>query len=431
MSRTRTFLFLQSHPSGFNKAVVKHLRQQGHSCCVINFSLGDWLRNLGAGASNYLGKVRNWRSYVTDYIEKNDVTDIVYYADQRPYHRIARAVARDQGLSVYAYEFGYLRPDWITLEKGGMGVFSHFPNDPDQIKKLAATFDWQEPEGHYPYSFLAEATHEVIYHLTPAFFPFLFPHYRHDRYYHPFVDYLSFLPRLFLSRANNKKADLIIRNHIQQDGDFFVVALQLQSDYQIRRASQYVHLSEMIDEILISFKSHAKPTDRLLFKLHPLDNNFERWPRFIEQRSREHGCRERVSTIDGGNLARILNHCRGAVVINSTVGLTALLKGVAVKPLGIAIYDVPEICFQESLDDFWTKCEPPNKETLAAFVKLLKAAIQVKGNFFTKQGRAVAIPEFARRIVDGDVNTHGAFVDPPPRLKKANELGVPMYYQQD
>lgn len=63
--------------------------------------------------------------------------------------------------------------------------------------------------------------------------------------------------------------------------------------------------------------------------------------------------------------------------------------------------------------------------------EIVEAAIQVKGNFFTKEGRAVAVPEFARRIVEGDVNIHGAFVDPPPRLKKAKELGVPMYYQQD
>ncbi|MEM7191242.1 MAG: capsular biosynthesis protein, partial [Pseudomonadota bacterium] len=71
----------------------------------------------------------------------------------------------------------------------------------------------------------------------------------------------------------------------------------------------------------------------------------------------------------------------------------------------------------------------PVPATVAAFRKLLIAAVQVKGNFFTAAGRARAVPEFARRLVEGDVNAHGAFVDPPPRLARAIAMGVPMIYE--
>jgi capsular polysaccharide export protein len=69
--------------------------------------------------------------------------------------------------------------------------------------------------------------------------------------------------------------------------------------------------------------------------------------------------------------------------------------------------------------------------TVAAFKALLIAAVQVKGNFFTPEGRARAVPAFARRLVEGDVNGFGAFVDPPPRLARAKAMGVPMIYETD
>lgn len=429
MTSQKIFLFLQSHPSGFSRSVIRQLREQEVSCHIFNFSLGDWFCNFGLGACNYVGKVRNWRVYLEKYIAEHGITDIIYYADQRPYHRIARALARQYGLNVYAYEFGYLRPDWITLECGGMGAFSHFPNDPDVICELASKVSWTEPKGHYPYTFPSEAFYEVFYHTSHALFPFFFPHYRHDRYYHPIIDYLSFLPRLFVAKGRSKRAEKTISRLLEKQSRFFLVAMQLQSDYQIRRASRYIHLSEMIDEILRSFVEHAEPDTDIVFKLHPLDNNFERWPKVIEKRAVEFGCQDRVKVIDGGDLVKIITSSKGVVLINSTVGLAALQFGVPVKPLGVAVYDVPKMCFQGPLDDFWTKATPPDRTVLAAFVKLLKTSIQVKGNFFTRQGRTLATNEFARRILQGDVNNDGAFIDPPPRLEKARKMGVPMKYE--
>ena len=34
-------------------------------------------------------------------------------------------------MSVAVTDFGYLRPDWIVLERDGMGAESRFPRDPD------------------------------------------------------------------------------------------------------------------------------------------------------------------------------------------------------------------------------------------------------------------------------------------------------------
>lgn len=429
MAKPQIFLFLQPHPSRFGNRLVKHMRQRGVPCMVINLSLGDWICTLGLGAYNYTGKVRDWRVFLERFIDTHGITDIVYYADQRPYHRIARSIGRHRGLNVYAYEFGYFRPDWITVERGGMGVFSHFPDDPALIRTLAAELKSEEPGGYFPYTFRDEAVYEVIYHLVPFFLPFFFPHYRKDRYYNPLLDYLSYLPRLMRSKQNKRIADTEIGTLTETGDRFFVVVMQMQSDYQIRRASPYTHLSEMISEVLQSFAQYAPGDSKLVFKLHPLDNGYENWPGVIARIAAEKGCADRVITIDGGNLQTLYDHCDGVVLINSTAGLPALAGGLCVKVLGTAIYDIPEITFQGELDAFWTTDYRPDPETYAALTKLLKASVQVKGNFFTRSGQEAAIPELARRLIEGDVNSYGAFVDPPPRLHRAKQIGIPITYE--
>ncbi|MEM7018217.1 MAG: capsular biosynthesis protein [Pseudomonadota bacterium] len=425
----RTFLFLQSHPSFYGKTLVKEMRSNGAKCHIINLSIGDWFFRFGTGAKNYFGKIRDWRSYLRNFIKKHAITDIVYYADQKPYHRIARSLAYELGIATYAYEFGYLRPDWITIEKGGMGAFSHFPNDPRLIKKLAANVEYDQPQEHYPYPFLTEATCEVVYHMGNSLFFFLFHHYRADRYYHPWIDFPSYIPRLLRTKKMEAHAQDMIEKLAKENTEFFVVPMQIQSDYQIRRASHYEHMSEMVDEVMRSFKVHAPEKAQLVFKVHPLDNNIERWPRVIDEIASNYDLSDRVIVIDGGDLNKLIQYTKGVILINSTTGILVLELGIPLKVLGIAIFDVPGLAHQGPLDDFWINPPEPDAELTSAFLKLLTASVQIKGNFFTKKGKTAAAKEMSRRLLEDDVNTNGAFVSPPPRLEQAKRRRVPMIYE--
>ena len=133
--------------------------------------------------------------------------------------------------------------------------------------------------------------------------------------------------------------------------------------------------------------------------------------------------------IDGGDLAILLDHAQGVILVNSTTGLQALNAGIPVKTLGIAIYDIPGLTHQGPLDDFWQQAQKPDAELMDAFTRLLAASIQVKGSFFNKQGQEAAAQEFIRRITNASVNSHGAYIDPPPRLKSAIEQKIPMIYE--
>jgi len=424
-SAQRTVLFLQGHPSTFASHVALEIRRRGGRALRINLCWGDALFWRVGDAADYRGKLEDWPAFLREFVRREGVTDIVYYADRLPYHRVAAAVAREFGIRTSTYEFGYLRPDWITLERGGMSAWSHFPRSPEAIRRIAAQAPKPDLIERYPYTFQDEAISEVAYNLASLLGWPLYRHYKSDKYYHPVVDYLSYIPRLLFSRRAHKKARGLVYQLLADHTPFFLCPLQMQNDYQLRANSQYRHQSEMLEETIASFAAHAPAAAHLVFKVHPLDNGLERWPVVARRLSRLHGVTERVHVIFGSDLRTLLTAARGTIVVNSTVGVHALRHGRPLKVLGAAVYDIAGLTHQGPLDTFWQEAAPPDPELCADFVRAMAATIQIKGNFFTKSGRAVAIPEFAARLLEERVNQPDAFEDPPPRLVKALATGVP------
>ena len=60
-----------------------------------------------------------WPAFFRTLIAERKVTDIVLYGDVRSIHANAIEIAKDEGLTVHVFEEGYMRPYWITYERGG------------------------------------------------------------------------------------------------------------------------------------------------------------------------------------------------------------------------------------------------------------------------------------------------------------------------
>ncbi len=420
----RTLLFLQGPPSGFFRVLGQEFRRRGHRVRRINVSIGDWLLWRGRDTTSYRGRFEDWPAFLEAFVAREGVTDILYYGDRLPYHRAARDLAIARDLGAYAIEFGYLRPDWITLERGGLGTLSHFPTDPETIREIARHAPRPDMTRHYRHAFAAEAAGEMIYSLSNVFLKPAFPRYHADFYYHPVLDYVSWLPRLVNGRRNRKHAERVVEEMVSSGRPYFVFPLQRQNDYQIRINSPYVHLKDALEQTLRSFRDHAPAEARFVVKIHPLDNGLERWPSLVPKLVRELGLDGRVELIDGGDLSRLLTHARGTVLVNSTVGLHAIQAGCPLKVLGVAVYDIEGLSFQGPLDAFWTESPVPDPVMRGAFVRALALTTQVKGDFYAEPGRSAAAEAIAERILTGRVNEPGAYVDPPPRLARAEELGM-------
>lgn len=424
----RTVLFLQGPPSTFWRQLSDHFDAAGAVTHRINLSMGDWVYWRKRGAVNYRGRFSRWAGFLREFIVAHGVTDILYYADRLPYHAVAREIGQSLGVRTYAIEFGYLRPDWLTLERGGMGALSHFPDDPATIREIAERVGpFVQEEQRYTYRFGQEAFNEVFYNLMATLVPYAFPLYRSDKYYLPLLDYLAWLPRALIKRIREPARVRGATRLRSQRKRYWMLALQMQSDYQLRANSAYHHQSDMIDEVVKSFAAHAPEDGYLVVKLHPLDNGLERWEHNVARLAKRHGVPGRVLAVSDCDLKRTMRRSRGVITINSTVGLHALRAGVPVKVLGTAVYDIAGLTHQEPLDTFWTAPQQVDKPLCDALIGALAATIQVHGSFYHPQGRAAACDEIVARILDDRVNHAGAFVDPPPRLLQALSKNVPVH----
>ncbi|HEY0294408.1 MAG TPA: capsular biosynthesis protein [Bordetella sp.] len=424
----RTILFLQGPPSLFWRQLSEHFEASGAKTHRINLSLGDWAYWRKRGAVNYRGRFSRWADFLRDYLVRHQVTDILYYADRLPYHAVAREVARSLGIRTYAVEFGYLRPDWLTLERGGMGTLSHFPDDPAAIRAIARRAGPFRPEtAHYSHTFGQEAFNEVFYNLLTSLVPYFFPLYRTDKYYLPLRDYLSWLPRMVSQRLREPARVAAADAMRHSNKRYWMLALQMQADYQLRVNSAYDHQGRMIEEVIASFAQHAPRDGALIVKLHPLDNGIERWEKFVTRTAARHGVAARVVAVTECDLKRTIKRSQGVITVNSTVGLHALRANCPVKVLGMAVYDIAGLTHQEPLDTFWSKPQRVNKALLKDFVSAIAATIQVHGSFYNPAGRKAACAEIVRRVLNDQVNALGAFIDPPPRLGRALQAEVPIF----
>ncbi|MEM6383171.1 MAG: capsular biosynthesis protein [Pseudomonadota bacterium] len=367
-----------------------------------------------------------WSVWLTRLIEEEGVTDIVYYGDRQPYHRAARAVAMERGIKAHAVEFGYLRPGWLTLERGGMSAFSHFPADPAVIRQNGSGLAALPKTGGFGHHWLHEATHEIIYNITNLLYAPIFRNYAPDLLEKPYKEYLSGVAKLWRGRKQRSRYEAVERLCLEASWPMALYALQLQTDWQIRANSPIADQRDSLDHVISSLARSAPADMRLLVKLHPLDSGRIDWEAEVAEIARRHGVGDRVLFLDGGNLDALLRRSHGAIVINSTVGLQALRMGFPVKVLGVAVYDLPGLTHQGSLESFWHSPDPVDTELRVAFVRLLAASTQVPGSFYNRKGRAVAVKKVADRLAMGRVNEPNAFVTPPPRLARARRMGIPV-----
>ncbi len=408
----RTVLFLQGPPSTYWAELGDALAARGARVLRVNLNAADALFWRRPGALNYRGSLRGWGRWLAGLMRAEGVTDLLYYADRLPYHRIALKRARSLGVDAHAVEFGYLRPDWLTLEREGMGAFSHFPDDP---ALWAADAPAPDMAPRYPHGFGDEARAEVIYNLAASFGRPFFPRYVADKYYWPLFDYLVWLPKFLRAGRDRRRAGEIVADCLRGVFPYALVALQMQSDYQMRACSAFRHQRDMMSMVARSFAAHAPRDMQLVFKVHPLDNGWERWGAHARRLAAAHGLEGRVRVLNGGDLGALIAAAHGVVAINSTVGVHALRAGRPTIALGAAVYEAPGLTHRGGLDTFWTAPKAPDRAAVDAFVATLADRFQVKGSFYNPEGRRAAAATMAERIMTGRVGPGPGRLGAPPR----------------
>jgi capsular polysaccharide export protein len=402
--KRRTFLFLQGPLSPFFRLLADALERRGHRVLRINLCFGDWLFWRRPGATNYRGSLKRWPDFISAYLNKEGVTDLLLLGEQRDYHKIAINAAKKLGVDVTVTDFGYLRPDWITLERDGMTGASVFPRDPATIRTIARSVLPPDLNQKYRDSFRNMAAWDMLYHLSSTLLRPLYPLFQWHHVHHPIFVYLGIGLHLLLNRLRRKHSASAIQKLWKSGAPYYVYPLQMQNDFSIRAYSHYDDQREAIREVLESFARYAPAASKLVIRVHPLDPLLYDWQDFCRRFAIQNGMLDRIAYIDGGPLVELLQHARGVVTINSTVGIWTLRVGRPLMTLGEAIFDIKGLTFQEELDKFWTECVPPDPQLRDDFIRAIAGTIQIRGVYYNQPGLDAAVAEAVERLDRGLIN---------------------------
>lgn len=383
--RGKQVLLLQGAVGPFFKHLALDLQHVGATVHKINFNGGDWFFS-SKGAVNFRGTFEEWSQFFTDFIEKYHIDTIILFGDCRKYHRIAHTIADKEGMDIGVFEEGYIRPDYITFEKFGVNGHSQIPRDPAFYRSLSNDEFAITKTAPIGSTFRYAAWWAILYYFYSALLFPLFRHYAHHRPLNPFEG-LYWIRSVWRKQWYRYK-ESGMQNHLitTYTKQYFLVPLQISTDAQIVDHSDFESVEHFLEKVIASFATHAPKETWLVIKHHPLDRGYNDYRAFIHRIADYHTITRRVHYIHDQHLPTLLEHARGAIMINSTVGLSAIHHNCPLKVCGAAIYDLEGLTYQGSLNQFWNEsasfqCDSELYKRFNGYVINHK---QINGSFYRK-----------------------------------------------
>lgn len=378
----RHLLLLQGPAGPFFARVAEQFRAAGARVSKINFNGGEDLYYRGQGIVRYHGARADFPAFFEQVVRERGIDGVVLFGDCRPLHRLAIERARELGVPVHVFEEGYLRPDFVTFERGGVNGHSTIPRDPSAFPELDPTPE--PPRRKVEHAFFKSAVHTIVYACATALAKSRYPLYEHHRDIRPFVQMGLWL-RGGARRIAHTLRDrgLTARLEAREMPPYFVVPLQVHLDSQLLH-SRYATIDDFIRDVVGEFAEHAPPDHALILKLHPMDRAYRDYSPVVDSLARELGLEGRLFYVDVINLPAALRGARGTIVINSTVGLSSLHHGTPVKCLGRAIYDIHGLTHQGSLAEFFRDPGQVDRNLYLRFRQWLIQHNQLSGSVWSR-----------------------------------------------
>ncbi|EEW25422.1 capsule biosynthesis protein [Rhodobacter ferrooxidans] len=395
----RRFLFLQGPHGPWFHRLGRMLAASGAAVWRVGFNRGD--RAFWPTSASYIGfdgKPEAWPDTLRGLIAAKAITDIVLYGDTRPVHAQAVSIARELGLTVHVFEEGYLRPYWVTYERGGANGHSRLMQTPvAQMQAALAQTDIDLPDAPAHWGDMRQHMfYGALYHwfVLSGFWDYRnFRPHRALSVRQEFWLYCKRLALLPLHSAQRLRATLRIR---YGGFPYHLVLLQLEHDSSFQMHSPFASMTEFLALVIDGFAKGAAPHHHLVFKAHPLEDGRVPVAREIHRLAKTQGLENRVHFVRGGKLAQLLNQARSAVTVNSTAGQQVLWRGLPLKTFGAAVYAKPEFVSTQSLPDFFAQPTRPDSRAYRAFRHYLLETSQVPGGFYSARGRRALL----RQVVD-------------------------------
>ncbi len=402
---SRSFLFLQGPHGPFFHRLGAMLRAAGAQVHRVGFNRGDqafWPDR--ATFIPFHGTPEDWPAALDALLDRHGITDVVLYGDTRPIHAAAVSAARARGLTLHVFEEGYLRPYWVTYERGGSNGHSRLMRlSVDDMRAALARSTSDQPDA--PTSW-GDMRQHIFWGAFYHWFVFAgsgsYPKFRPHRALTVWQEAKLHLRRL-IAQPIHRWERIFKTAAIRQSGHpFHLVLLQLEHDASFRTHSPFRSMTEFLAVVMEGFAAGAPPHHHLVFKAHPLEDGRVPLPAEIRRLAALHGVSDRVHFIPGGKLGPLLNLARSAVTVNSTAGQQVLWRGLPLRTFGEAVYAKPEFVSSQPLPEFFAQPTRPDLRAYRDFRRYLLETSQVPGGFYSARGRRELLRHVTDMMLSGD-----------------------------
>lgn len=395
----RRFLLLQGPHGPFFQQLGAMLRQAGAQVWRVGFNRGD--RAFWPASDSFIpfkDSAGAWPDALSSLISDLKITDIVLYGDTRPLHAHAVRLAKQAGICVHVFEEGYMRPHWVTYERGGSnGNSKLMERTLAQMQADLAHSDMDLPDAPARWGDMRQHIFwGALYHWFVMTGFWDFRSYRPHRALTVQQEFLLYCKRLILLPFHRWER-MLASFRIKHGGfPYHLVLLQLEHDSSFQMHSPFSTMTEFLGVVMEGFAKGAAPHHHLVFKAHPLEDGRVPVAREIRRLAALNGVTGRVHFVRGGKLAMLLNHARSAVTVNSTAAQQVLWRGLPLKVFGAAVYSKPEFVSSQPLDVFFSRPTRPDSRAYRDYRHYLLETSQVPGGFYSSRGRR----ELLRQVVD-------------------------------
>ena len=385
---------LQGPIGPFFKELSDFLKQEKQNVHKINFWGGDVLYyNDGI---NFKLDTSKWNSFFLNTLRQKKITDLILFGDRRIYHEKAIEIITRERLKIriWVFEEGYFRPNWITMDHYGANYRSSIRNL-DDTSAISKTNNSHVTEIK---PWIKEAVPTIgAYYAAGLISKYWFPNYEYHRTTHPLIEMSGWALKWF-----QNKAFPIKNNFSPLSNNFYICALQLESDFQIRKYSPFKTMYEFMDLTMKSFSQNCQNNDFLIVKDHPYNEKWIKRKNECQLLSKKYNIEHRVVYIQNYPLSNLLNNCLGVVTSNSSLGLFIINENIKVKALGNAFWNINDITYQDKLDTFWQSNFKPNKKLVEKLNHNIFSKTQYNGSFYSVTGRHLAIQNIKDVLLNGD-----------------------------
>lgn len=402
---------LQGPHGPFFRHLGDMLCRAGAEVWRVGFNRGDEFFWRRPGYIPFRGRIEDWPDTINELFADHAITDLILYGDARPVHAEAIAAAKRRGITVHVFEEGYLRPYWVTYERGGSNGHSRLMSMPVAAMQAAlARSEMEQPKAPSHWGDMREHIfYGALYHFILLALNQRYRNMRSHRSITVSEEFRLYLRRLLLMPLHALERRIATWSIRGGGFPYHLVLMQLEHDASFRAHSDFASMAEFLTLCLEEFARGAPTHHHIVFKAHPLEDERASVTRTIRKTARRLGIGDRVHFVRGGKLAQLLDGARSAVTVNSTAGQQVLWRGLPLKAFGRAVYNQPEFVSDQPLAEFFASPRRPDSRAYRDYRHYLLETSQIPGGFYSARGRRHLLRQVADMIL-ADEDPYDALV---------------------